>query len=271
MVVLGTISLGAVFLNESPHNFSSSECFGCHFTLPQPGDTAAMAFMDDLSVLCTNCHPIDMQSHVVGILPHIPMPGDMPTDDAGRITCGTCHNPHMNAVDPVTGEKTYFLRKSRPGKGFCLLCHEDPMFPGEQKIFSESGKVTHRRSMTEAHGVASFTVTDSSVEIDPLSEMCIGCHNESEAEPDPAALGMGIWDHGGGIGRSHPIGVNYDDAAWKDRTLVPVAELDRRIVLFDGKVGCCTCHNLYAEGGGMGLVIGDEEGYLDLCQGCHIK
>jgi hypothetical protein len=82
---------------------------------------------------------------------------------------------------------------------------------------------------------------------------------------------MGVWTHGGGIGESHPVGVSYEDAAWNNRELVNPGELDKRIVLFEGRIGCCSCHNMYMVGGGQDLVIGTEDNYRDLCMACHIK
>jgi len=269
--LIGALTLGYTFVNESPHNFSSGECFGCHFTLPEPGDIMPHRFTGNISVLCTRCHEIDPSSHVVDVVPLIGVPPGMPLSDTGTITCGTCHDPHTNAADPATGEKTYFLRQSGPGQEFCLLCHEDPVFLGKVSIFSAEGRVTHRRSMTRAHGFAHLDVVDYTQELDPLSVTCIGCHDAGEAEPDPQLLGMGIWEHGGGIGLTHPIGINYAGEARKHDDLVREYGLDPRLILFDGKIGCCTCHNMYKEGGGMGLAIGDEGHYQDLCLGCHIK
>jgi predicted CXXCH cytochrome family protein len=270
-VALGAASVGSIFVNGEPHNFSTNECYSCHFTLPEPGSTEPMSFMDDITTMCTRCHEVSSLSHVVDVEPQIPIPDGMPLSAQGTITCVTCHDPHCAPTNPKTGEKTYFLRLAGPGKQFCLLCHEDKNQPGEVTIFSPSGGVTHRRSMTLSHGLASFKVVDPLTDLDPLSVMCIRCHDNKEDEADKSKLGMGIWDHGEGIGRSHPIGMNYGDAAWNNNELVPERDLDRRIVLFDDKVGCCSCHNMYAMGGGPGLVIGDMDNYQDLCFGCHIK
>lgn len=271
VVMLGGARVWSVFVNEEPHLFSDSECFMCHFTLPQEGDPFPPTFTDEITTLCTECHGVSPLSHVVDVVPNIQVPEYMPLSETGTLTCATCHDPHMRSVNPVTGKKTYFLRTGRIGKAFCLVCHEDPNFPGEVSIFSFSGRVTHRRSMDKSHGVAGLTVLDPSSELDPLSVMCIGCHDESESEADHSLPAMGIWDHGGGIGRSHPIGVNYYDAAWKNKELVPIRDLDKHIVLFDDRIGCCTCHDMYMVGGGAELAIGSEDNYLDLCLACHIK
>lgn len=269
-VLLFAVSVGSVFVNVEPHRFSDSECFNCHFTLPEGGG-AAPSFVDEITVMCTRCHEVSPLSHVVDISPMIPIPDGMPLSDRGTMTCVTCHDPHTSPTDPVTGGKTYFLRGSKPGKPLCLRCHEDPNQPGELAIFSNSGEVTHRRSMDKSHGFARFDVTDPSVELDPLSASCIGCHDSGEGEPNSALLGAGIWDHGGGIGRSHPIGADYGDEAWNNDELVRLDDLDKRIMLFDGRIGCCTCHNMYQTGGGISLTIGTADNYQELCFACHIK
>ncbi|MHB8174599.1 MAG: cytochrome c3 family protein [Nitrospirota bacterium] len=196
------------------------------------------------------------------------IPDYMPLDSLGLITCATCHDPHINRLDN-NGKKTYYLRTDKRGKQFCLLCHEDPKHPGEVSIFSARNGLTHRRSMNLAHGFRNFTAAASKKGLDPLTRMCIGCHGPTESDVSQKWLAKGIWTMGSGIGLSHPVGVNYEDAAWNNKEIVPLKKLDPRIKLFGGRIGCCTCHNPYSPGGGLGLVIGDKNSYQDLCMACH--
>ena len=258
------------FVNTPPHSFSSNECLECHFTIPNPEDPRPFRFNKPISELCARCHKdLSPLSHSVGMAPTMRMPKGMPLDDLGMMTCATCHDPHKNRFNGK-GKKTYYLRVEKQGKAFCLLCHEDPAHPGEVRIFSASGGLTHRRSMTRSHGFANFSVSDSDTKLDQLSLHCIGCHGANEDNVDIKTLGSGVyWHKGNGIGLSHPVGIDYDDAAWRNKELVRSEDLDSRIKLFDGRIGCCTCHDPYANGGGEGLVIGAEGSYQDLCLSCH--
>lgn len=270
VVAASAVIAYSTFINYAPHMFTTNECLECHFTIPQAGDEGPMRFTKPISVLCGRCHKdLNVLSHVVDVVPSMNMPAGMPLDNLGMMTCATCHDPHRNGIDPSTGKKTYYLRTDMQGKRFCLLCHEDPMHPGMVSIFTPLGAVTHRRSMDRSHGFATFNSLEDSVKLDPVSLMCIKCHEADEREADTEKLAQGIWTHGGGIGLSHPIGTDYESAAWKNRELVHVTDLDERIKLFDGKIGCCTCHDPYGKGGGAGLVIGEKNSYQDLCLGCH--
>lgn len=260
----------STFINTRPHLFSATECFECHFTVPDVGGQRPYRFTKPISGLCGRCHGgLSPLSHVVGVVPSMKMPEGMPLDALGMMTCATCHDPHRNQIDSKTGRKTYYLRVEFTGQRFCLLCHESRKVPGQLSIYARGGGLTHRRSMTRSHGFTNFSVVDPSVAIDPLSLMCMGCHGEGEEEADREKLGKGIWVHGGGIGMSHPVGVDYEDAAWRNEEFVSPKYLDPRITLFDRKVGCCTCHDPYKMGGGDSLVISEGGSYQKLCQACH--
>lgn len=251
------------FNNTPPHQFSDSDCFGCHFTIPQEGDPRPYSFVDSIDNLCRKCHvKMDIVSHAGNIAPAIIIPAGLPLDASGRITCATCHDPHMDPVNPNTGGKSYFLRGLVTGKAECGLCHTSEL--------STSGSVTHRPAMDRAHGFSSYTVIDPTVTLDKLSTMCLDCH-DNISHPAMTYPGAGVWRHGSDIGLSHPIGVNYADAAAKRRDLRPVSELDQRIIFFDGRLGCGTCHDPYLPGGGVCLRIGAKGSFQALCMTCHIR
>jgi hypothetical protein len=138
--------------------------------------------------------------------------------------------------------------------------------------------------MDTAHGVAHFNilvnpvldfsgrnlhVLNMRVTLDPLSVYCLGCHdNPNDLElTSPGSL---IYKHATDNGLSHPIGINYDEAASRTKD-VKSNGMDQRIMLFDGKIGCCSCHDPYALGGGVGLRIGDRVNWVELCKGCHVR
>lgn len=270
VLLVASVVAYSTFINVAPHFFTTNECLECHFTIPNPDDPRPLRFNKPIGELCKRCHEdLSPLSHAVGIVPSMKMPEGMPLDGIGLFTCTTCHDPHMNRLDKK-GNKTFFLRGDKKGKAFCVLCHEDKEHKGELTIFAFTGKVTHRRTISLSHGFESFSGYDKDADLDPLSEMCSGCHAEDEEVVDIADIKKeNMWSIGSGIGHSHPIGIDYDRAAWGNKELISMDDVDPRIVFFDGKIGCGSCHNLYAPGGGVSLVIGDRDNYQDLCFGCH--
>ena len=66
----------------------------------------------------------------------------------------------------------------------------------------------------------------------------------------------------------HPIGVDYEMVRASNRkaALKPMGLVDWRIQFFDGKVGCCSCHDPYSKIEKM-LVMSDRGS--NLCFACH--
>lgn len=101
-----------------------------------------------------------------------------------------------------------------------------------------------------------FDVTNvGTARIDYESRTCMGCHDGSR---------------GKGLGVSHPVGVAYDEMAWAAKgsrhRLTDRHQLDARVRLFDGNVGCGSCHNIYSQTPKM-LSMPNTRGQL--CTSCH--
>jgi predicted CXXCH cytochrome family protein len=127
---------------------------------------------------------------------------------------------------------------------------------------------SHRPVMDKGHGFANLEVSYKSENLDPLSLACLDCHESASAE---TTLGKGVWPHSTScIGLPHPIGVDYSVATMGKADYIPEEKLDKRLRLFDGKIGCCTCHDPYAAEGKT-LVIGACGNYKGLCLACHKK
>lgn len=105
------------------HNFIGKVgCFECHERLPL-GKTALL-LRPDIEKVCMKCHNLEKRlSHPLNLVPKLTVPLDMPLDKGGRITCITCHDVHMSAINKLTGKKTYYLRRTIRGKKFCYACH----------------------------------------------------------------------------------------------------------------------------------------------------
>jgi len=283
MLLAAAIAIGFDEGENAPHAFTDNDCFMCHFTLPREGDTSRepLRFTDSITKLCSRCHDMSKSvSHQVDMKPSdsITVPADMPLDEEGKITCITCHDVHKPYKNPLTGERTYFLRREPAGKFFCLSCHKNEESLRQIRLASlepfntgAAEGVSHRPAMDLGHGFAKFEVLDPSTGLDNVSLACMDCHDDT-IPSQRTSLGAGMWRHAKeGIGLSHPIGMEYYRATLDHKDLVSENELDPRIKLFDGKMGCCTCHDPYAPGDGQGLVIGSRDSYQDLCFGCHLK
>ncbi len=167
MIWIGTIALTAcMFVSPqrnteglpaaNPHAFfnAAENCTCCHETREKGTAVDPHAFSVDITESCMSCHPGETigYSHPVGIrseerFPDMKIPEELPVDGDERITCGTCHNPHLNGYSPeryvsrqeptgtriengveVAYYKSYMLRRHAPDAGndpTCAACHTE--------------------------------------------------------------------------------------------------------------------------------------------------
>lgn len=245
-ILIGIISV-VYGLSGEPHEFSSGECSICHFD--EKG--APMNLKPGVTAGCRACHAElnEAQSHPTDLYPTLPIPKDMPLME-GRLTCITCHYVHPEEKNLFI-KKHYFLRRQTRGPFFCRVCHK----------LDEKGHI-----ISEDVHTGSYKVTDRRTSIDRMSVECIECHDRYIKPVD--FLGAGRWDHFNKKS-SHPIGVSYKEiSAKKPRKYRPKSMLSKEIRLFDGKVGCGTCHNIYSKERFM-LVMSNRGSRL--CLECHNK
>lgn len=223
---------------RTAHNFEG-ECDMCHVSLADN----KMIFTKDIDFLCETCHDELGFSHPSGLKPSFSLPEGFPLDWAGRMTCATCHNIH--------GEEKNLLR-GQTGRVFCYSCHGENF----ETHFAEA-EPTHSTGKPSRTGFQTLSYEGS---VDSLSLECMGCHDETIVK------GAGVWtDRSGG---SHPIGVDYMEAYRKDmKRLRHPSTLNPAIKLFNGKVGCGSCHNIYSKEKFYLTVRKDRKS--SLCTSCH--
>ena len=218
---------------------------------------------DSDSSLCSRCHKMsDGQTHPIEVRPSSPTPPDWPLDETGLLVCSTCHDPHLSTGPSSQGRRSYLLRGNQEGEDFCRVCH-DRLGGGDPRSW-------HIVAATSTHGREPDSESSSLSEFDPLSARCLGCHDGTIGRDVGRAVGLAQLNIGQAVG--HPIGVEYE-ASLRTRqqsrrfsNLRDRALLDERIRLFDGKVGCGSCHNPYADNPSF-LVIEPRGGQL--CLSCH--
>ena len=113
---------------KNPHREAAREkkgCALCHVKQPVWGQDRAgtVSLVADVNILCLACH--DRADHPGGIRHTVTLTAAMPVvpellplGTGRRITCATCHNPH---IDPPDGHR---LRGTKEPTAFCLRCHK---------------------------------------------------------------------------------------------------------------------------------------------------
>lgn len=235
-------------------------CQTCHTSTPDKDNLTS-----DISSLCSTpgCHDYDpLLNHAVDIVVSGQIPADMPLDSNQRMTCLTCHEE-----SPVAEENTTMLKKpSDNTRQLCAACHTT--IGGGFRVIS------HWQFSNRAH-LETINPNKAGAEkpaqflgqLDRETKNCLSCHdnirvtipslNESESQK------RARW----GTMTDHPVGVDYSDFALQKSNMFfyPRRNPDR-VRLFDGKVGCGSCHSMYAK----------DEKYLNetfdkgrICLQCH--
>lgn len=250
-VSIVAITLGiivAVYASiRQTHEFSDGECAICH--VDEINDPKSL--LPYITDGCESCHANvkGTQSHPTDIYPSLPVPADMPLTD-GKLTCITCHYVHPKENQRFA-KRHYFLRRYVTGPVLCIACHTT----------DNKGHIV----LENVH-LGSYRVTDASTRIDAMSLICIECHDRYINEPSDF-MGTGQWKHMNRL--SHPIGVSYGKASSRKlHEYQPSSILPDEVPLFNGKIGCGTCHSIYSKRRSM-LVMDNKDSRL--CMQCHVK
>jgi len=253
-LVTGSLLFGVAIwggLKDKGHEFSG-RCNRCHLTQPETGKPGR--FSRSISFLCLECHNVSREnSHPIGVVPSMQVPEGFLLDWSGKMTCATCHDPHA-------GADNQYMRTDARGRDFCNLCHRGRLPMQDPHVGTVS--IAHAK-----HGVYHDDSTLAQV-LDYFSMECLSCHDGVIASDTSYAIAGGNAVTYQREGLSHPIGMNYRKAALHDRELRPVESLSPYIALYDGKVGCASCHNPYSRQHRM-LTMNNSGSAL--CLECHIK
>lgn len=240
------------------HDFQG-KCQFCHSEIPGPGTPFEdIVLTDTPEGLCAQCHRINQRtSHPVGISPQNPIPLQRYLDKEGRMTCLTCHDVHKEEDKSFSRlELKGLVRGHARGRFFCFVCHNDETLGANWR---------HRLVVTYAHAPGQLTQLQNGSPLDEHSIECLSCHDGTISRMTPVPVKSGDFQHG--IGLSHPVGVEYPTGSMAS-DFMPRDSLPEDVQLFNGKVGCLSCHNPYGKRESL-LVMDNFRSVL--CLTCHRK
>ena len=230
------------------HQFSKRECGLCHMD----ADNNPASLKTISNAKCVSCH-VELKesgSHPVDISPKLSIPGDLPLAK-GKLGCITCHFFHPFS-DKFKNRSGNLLR--RPGRGavFCASCHQ----------INKKGHIVFENIHRD-----SYRLSARHSRIDLYTLQCVECHDRY-LDRSFGSFTEGSRSRFNALS-NHPVGVSLDRVAHKKpRKFNPPQALPKEIRLFNGKIGCGTCHNAFSNEKSM-LVMNNRRSRL--CLKCHIK
>lgn len=260
LLIIGLCTLvgGALWVASSPsnpHDFAD-QCETCHLNVPQK-EGEDLLFNYDIDYTCNYCHEIPGgNSHPSEIVPSMKMPAGFPLDWQGRMTCATCHDPHLENW----GVNRALLRGGGvTGRLFCALCHD---------VLQQSGSQHRITELVHAKNALTPSKEEINSILDRVSLECISCHNGTVGKAMSVRLPGEEKLTYSGRNMDHPIGMNYREVTLYNDKFHPVESLSPLIMLVDGKVGCSSCHNPYSHE--LTMLSMNNRGSA-LCLQCHNK
>ncbi|HEY5996071.1 MAG TPA: cytochrome c3 family protein, partial [Candidatus Deferrimicrobiaceae bacterium] len=115
---------------RSPHRSMSDKtsCKFCHDTMTDPSNEEAsrVSFISNTRLICLRCHP--QTNHPAGadhmVAPRMTIPELFKLDDKGKLTCTSCHNPHIDVAEKdSSGGRKHRYAVNDDGRAFCARCH----------------------------------------------------------------------------------------------------------------------------------------------------
>ncbi|MDO8301719.1 MAG: cytochrome c3 family protein [Sedimentisphaerales bacterium] len=244
------------------HHFELA-CDTCHSVgVSNRGEVGE--FKSDISQLCSqsSCHNLDsVLSHPVGVRPTGTIRQGMPLDQDSRVTCLTCH------ITSLSSKKDKMLHVPNE-EGFCAKCHLKMSGNARQRSHWQFSTSAHLGPISPNKRYSSnfATVGDIDVDIDKESHSCLSCHDNSIS----ASIQTVSWSNSARRESmsDHPIGMSYQEVSMQRvNRYFPLANTPQ-IRLFDGRLGCGSCHSLYSQQQKK-LVMSNQNDRL--CVRCHNK
>lgn len=112
-----------------------------------------------------------------------------------------------------------------------------------QTVVAENFPDRFRNFILGEQAEASARITISS--LDPVSQQCMDCHNGNKGQNIHLRSSGAPPEVSGFRTLNHPVGMRYEDASRRDRFGYRArTQLDPKILLVNGQMGCASCHEL---------------------------
>lgn len=259
------------------HHFGEMPCGNCH-EAPITKEISSVASKSswktgvDINHSCTSfgCHDYDAKMNHPLDVPLPPRVMDTAASEISpTVTCLNCHLPQESDSRDTNEDQGPFLQD--PGNVSCASCHEK--LPGSIRQqshwkFSQKAHLVSLKPASMNNEVAGDSDALAAGDIDMESNTCLSCHDEvtvtipamNETRQEKADRFRSMTDH--------PIGMNYGYILSQNKMYFnSLKGQERRIRMFDGKVGCGSCHSLYSDIPSKLTVEYEEESRL--CHTCH--
>lgn len=214
---------------------------------------AALSLEKVASSSCDSCHRFEPAlSHPVRVRadarPNLSLPLEQ-----GLVTCITCH---AATPDHATSGARVGVRV--PSPGLCAQCHSTQA-PSTAGVHASLRVAAHLGTHPQARGAAGQG-------LDAESRTCMTCH-DGVAGTDAGMPGSRRGAEA--FGKEHPVGVRVAGAVGTGGTDFRLSRRsDQRIRLFNGAIGCGSCHSVYSHEPGK-LVMSNQRSQL--CLSCHTQ
>ncbi len=118
----------AELASRNPHTTMADRdtCRFCHDTMTDPTNEEAgrVSFISNTRLICLRCHAQDY--HPMGVNHMVPPKQELPEvfrlDNRGRMTCTTCHNPHIDTRENKERSRRFVIEGK--GSDICSRCHK---------------------------------------------------------------------------------------------------------------------------------------------------
>jgi predicted CxxxxCH...CXXCH cytochrome family protein len=248
------------------HHFEQVPCGSCHET-PAVSDDYQDGWKNgvDVNRSCTSmgCHEYDEKmNHPL----NVPMPAGISKDQSTVMTCLSCHLPQdPNGMNTQNGQTDHVLQD--PGIVGCESCHERLSGSIRQRSHWKFSRKAHLVSLVRGSLVDKTSDAFMASGIDMESSTCLSCHdkvtvtipamNETRQQKTQRFKSM----------TDHPIGMNYQYILSQNPMYFnSLMGQQGRIRMFDGQVGCGSCHSLYSDI--PSNLTAEYKGSV-LCRTCH--
>ena len=240
----------------APHHFQR-DCANCHLGADpaQPGWAGKLKMSINQACTASGCHNLESGlNHPVDVRAE-KAPQNLPLDDSSRITCLTCHQENAASASP---EKRTSLRLE--ARELCGSCHRQGSGNSRARLHWESANKAHLAQITTQKRDP-LVPAEKEGAIDQESRSCLACHDrvtvtipgENEAHEQRQARRQNM--------SNHPIGMSYGQISRShSRDFKSPLALGPRVRLFEGRVGCGSCHSPYSA---------TPKLLVDRCSGCN--